>query len=267
LQPDYVFEWTLGTISKWQELLYEIVGPVLAGYFKGTRFAETSLYIDPVSAFITALLPIVQEKVDSLLTVISKEPQSLSNFMLLLMKFDDRVRKEFQYDGGDWRNGWKGITWKVLDTWFDRWLTVEKDFALSRYEDIIAATDSGWIDYDSTGPERYKPTYGASRVMDLLGNVTQLYQPIRKFSWKLRFLIDIQLAILDQYHNRLRDSLDAYQAITSTVGRTLHGVTREQQAAVEGTGGLESLCKVHGSAHHVMFTLSEWSSDAVSSVF
>lgn len=184
--------------------------------------------------------------------------------MLLIMKFDDRIRKEFNYDGGDSKFGWKGMTWRVLNTWFDRWLDVEKDFALSRYEDIMAAHDSGQIDYDSTGVGKTKPTYGASKVTDLLGNVTHLYQPIRRLSWKLRFLIDIQIAILDRYHNRLKDSLDLYQAITSTVGRTLHGVTKEQQAALEGTGGLESLCKVYGSAEHVVNTLRDWGNEIVS---
>ncbi len=244
--------------------MYENVGPILASHFRGTRLASNSLYTDPVSAFITALLPVLQEKVDSLLNVVSQEPQFLSNFILLLIKFDESVRKQFKYDGGDPKDGWKGMTWKTLETWFDRWLDVEKEFALGRYEDIITTPDSGWIDYDSTSIGRTKPTYGASKVTDLLGNVTKLYQPLRRFSWKLRFLIDIQLAILDRYHNRLRDSLDAYLAITSTVGRTLHGVTRERQAALEGTGGLESLCKVYGSADHIISTLHDWSNDLVS---
>jgi hypothetical protein len=74
------------------------------------------------------------------------------------------------------------------------------------------------------------------------------------------------LAILDKYHNRLRDSLDAYQSITSTVGRTLHGVTKEQKAALEGTGGLESLCKVYGSAEHIILTLHGWSNNLVRGV-
>jgi hypothetical protein len=34
---------------------------------------------------------------------------------------------------------WKGMTWEVLTKqgWYDRWLQVEKDFALARYKDII----------------------------------------------------------------------------------------------------------------------------------
>jgi hypothetical protein len=45
----------------------------------------------------------------------------------------------------------------------------------------------------------------------------------------------------------------------------LHGVSKEQQAALEGVGGLESLCKVFGSAEYLITMLKDWSNDVVSS--
>lgn len=216
-----------------------------------------------MSALITALLPILKEKIDEIVIVLSREPQLMSSFMRTLMIFDESVRAKFNYDGGNTEQGWRGLTWEVLDTWFNRWLQIERDFALDRYQEIIMSADSGLIDHDSTGTGKTKATYGATQVTDLLKTLTDQYRRLRRFSHKLRFLIDVQLAILDQYHNRLRDSLDAYLSITSTVGRTLHGVTKEQQAALEGTGGLESLCKVFGSAEYIIITLQEWSYDEV----
>jgi hypothetical protein len=224
----------------------------------------SGIYVDPVGAFITALLPVLREKISTLLTTISREPSVMSSFLVSLMKFDDQLRQSFFYDGGDAKNGWKGLTWEFLETWFPRWLEIEKEFALQRYSDIIKSKDNGKIDYDSAGPKRTKPTYGALKVMDLVGNVTKQYQGLRKFAHKIRFLIDIQLAILDEYHNLLKGSLDTYMAITSTVGRTLHGVTKEQLAQLEGTGALESLCKVFGSSDHVIGKLHDWSNTIVS---
>ncbi|KAI9731424.1 MAG: hypothetical protein M1818_007814 [Claussenomyces sp. TS43310] len=258
-QPEYFFQWSINIFEKNQEYLYDNVGPVLASHFKASQLVKNSLYIDPMSGFITAFLPIIREKIRDLLAIITHEPKLMSNFIIEVVKFDNHVRDHFKYDGGDLRNGWKGLTWEVLDVWFDRWLAIEKEFALARYREIISSANNGLIDYDSTAPGRTKSTYGASQVVDLLSSITTRYQPIRKFSWKLRFLIDIQVAILDLYHDRLRDSLDAYQAITSTVGRTLHGVTKEEQAKLEGTGGLESLCKVYGSAELVINALQDWS--------
>ena len=100
-------------------------------------------------------------------------------------------------------------------------------------------------------------------MTDLLDTVTLQYKKLRRFSHKFRFLIEIQAEIVDQYHGRLGDSLDVYQTMTSTVGRTLHGLSKEQQASVEGVAGLESLCKVFGSAEHVIAVLEEWSNNEV----
>jgi len=224
--------------------------------------AGNSIYVDPVAAFITALLPVLREKVSSLLKEISNDPGLLSRFMHQLFEFDDTIRIKFSYDAGNVQFGWKGVTWEVLDTYFDRWLQVEKDFALQRYQEIIKAPDS--IDYDSTSPGKTKYTSVATQVTDLLLTVTKSYNRIRRFRNKMYFLIEIQAEILDQYHGRLSDSLDAYQTILSPLGRRLHGVTKEMQAEVEGIAGLESLCKVYGSAEHIISTLNEWSNEEVS---
>jgi len=220
--------------------------------------------VDPVSAFITALLPIVKEKVNSIIGPIANDPSLLSKFMDQLLNFDESVRISFNYDGGNAECGWKGLAWDVMDTWFDQWLLVEKEFALKRYQDIINAPNSGHIDYDSAPPGKMKTTYGAAQVTDLVKSVTNSYRKLRRFSHKARFLIEIQAEIFDQYQGRLSDSLDAYQTITSPLARKLHGVTKEQQAELEGIGGLDRLCRVYASAEHVNTTLKEWSNQDVS---
>jgi hypothetical protein len=113
-------------------------------------------------------------------------------------------------------------------------------------------------------PGKTRPTYGATRVADLIDNVTNSYNKIRKFSHKMRFLIEIQAEILDQYQGRLTESLDAYQTITNPVARKFHGISKEQQAELEGIGGIESLCKVFGSADYIINVLQEWSDSEVS---
>jgi hypothetical protein len=238
------------------------VGPVLAAHFRGSKLASISIYVDPVSAFITALLPVLQEKVDSLMKEVSNDPGLLSRFMYQLFEFDDTIRTKFNYDAGNAVLGWKGITWDVLDTYFDRWLQVEKDFALARYQEIAKSPDR--IDYDSSTQGKTKYTSVVAQVTDLLITVTKSYKHIRRFRNKISFLIEIQAEILDRYQGRLNDSLDAYQTIMSPLARRLHGVSKEMMAEVEGVAGLESLCKVYGSAEHIINTLNEWSNDEVS---
>ena len=40
-------------------------------------------------------------------------------------------------------------------------------------------------------------------------------------------------------------------------------LSAEQQAALEGTGALETLCRVLGSADHIVATLKDWSNEEV----
>lgn len=158
-------------------------------------------------------------------------------------------------------DNWKGLTWEVLTKqgWYDRWLQVEKDFALARYKDIIDNPDSGTIDYDGVELTATKPTKAAIRVNDLLETITERYQPLSSFSQKLRFLIDIQITIFDQFHERLSSALEAYLAMTSTIGRTVHGT--DGQASIEGVAGLERLCRVFGSAEYLEKKMEDWSND------
>ncbi|KAH6686818.1 RINT-1 family protein [Plectosphaerella plurivora] len=253
--------WFLATIEKWEDFFRDNLGHMLASKFLDTPVAENSVYVDPVSAFITAMLPVLREKVHGVVADSINVPTFLSSLMGQLMTFDENVRLRFSYDGGDSENGWPGLTTEVLEKYFEPWFSAEKEFAMERFQVIISSPDARNIDYDYTTTGKTKPTYGATRTIDLLRSITTQYQRVRKFKHRIQFLIGIQVEILDQYHDRLRGSLEAYQALNSTVGRTLHGVTKEQQAALEGTGALETLCKVFGSADHVVGTLKDWSNE------
>lgn len=253
--------WFLALIEKWEDFFRDNFTYILASKVYGTAVGDKMVYMDPVCALITSMLPVLSEKVNSSMAEALKDPVFLSTLISQLMTFDDTLRSRFNYDGGDLGKGWGGLAGLVLDQHFDVWLRAEKEFALQRFERIMDSPDARKLDYEFAGPGKTKPTYGAVRVTDLLRSVTTQYERVRRLSHKLRFLIDIQLAILDDFHDRLRGSLEAYQSLTSTVGRTLGSVTKEQLAALEGTGTLETLCKVYGSSDHVVSTLRDWSNE------
>jgi hypothetical protein len=260
----HCFPWFLALIEKWEDFFRDNFGPILAAKFGETAVANKMLYMDPVCAFITSMLPVMREKIAATIAETSGDTVFLSSLLSQLMTFDERLRSGFAYDDGDPEEGWGGLTSEVLDKHFRSWLEAEKKFALERYQTIMTAPDARSIDYDFAGPGKTKPTFAAVRVTDLLRSVTTQYERVRRFSHKLRFLIDIQLTILDEYHDHLRGTLEAYLSITSTVGRAF-GVTKEQLAALEGTGALETLCKVYGSADHIVNTLRDWSNEEVAS--
>ena len=81
------------------------------------------------------------------------------------------------------------------------------------------------------------------------------------FKQKLHFLIDVQIAIFDKFHDRLHSSLEAYLTLTSSIARTVQGVSKEEQAQLQGLGGLERLCRVYGSAEYLEKKMRDWSDD------
>ncbi|OJI85212.1 hypothetical protein ASPTUDRAFT_118327 [Aspergillus tubingensis CBS 134.48] len=212
-------------------------------------------------AYITALLPVLNHKITTFLPQISNHPQLLSHFMHELMNFDNEVRESWNYLPDPYStDDWRGMTWEVLTKqgWFDRWLQVEKEFALARYKEIVDTPDSGHIDYEGVDLTSTKPTKAAIRVNDLLETITERYQPLSSFSQKLRFLIDIQITIFDQFHKRLHSALEAYLAMTSAIGRTVQGA---DAASIEGVAGLERLCRVFGSAEYLEKKMEDWSNE------
>ncbi|KAI5466857.1 TIP-1 family-domain-containing protein [Mariannaea sp. PMI_226] len=253
--------WFISLIEKWENFFRNNLGHLLASKFHDTPVADNMAYLDPVCALITSMLPVLREKTMGLAQEAVKSPPFLSGFLSQLMAFDEDMRIRFRYDGGDAENGWLGLSTPILDEHFETWFQAEKDFALERFQTIMASQDSRNIDYDHAGKGKMKPTFAAVQITHLLRSITGQYTRVRNFKQKIRFLIGIQLEILDSFHDRLRGSLEAYQSITSTLGRTLHGVTKEEIAALEGTGALETLCKVVGSSDHIVHTLKEWSSE------
>lgn len=218
-------------------------------------------FVSATNAFITSLLPMVRQKINAIIPQVAANPQLLSHFLHELMNFDTDLRETWNYLTDPYSSdAWKGLASELLfqQNWFDRWLQVEQEFALSRYQEIIDNPESGQIDYDGVEGIATKPTNAAIRVNDLLETITDRYKPLSSFTQKLRFLIDIQIAIFDRFHERLLSGLEAYLAMTSTIGRTVQG---GDQGDLDGVAGLERLCRIFGSAEYLEKKMQDWSDD------
>ncbi|OCL09950.1 hypothetical protein AOQ84DRAFT_254038, partial [Glonium stellatum] len=262
-KPEYFLSHIITLLNSYNNFVLDNLQPVLLHHFKGSDLALNPAYVDATSALITALLPMLRTKIFATLPQVATQAQLLSHFMHEIMSFDTTIREEWRYDGGNRAEGWKGLAWEVLvqQDWFGRWLQVEKDFALARYQSIIDAPDSGELDFDSVDPNSTKPTKAAIRVNDLLETITDRYRPLTSFSQKLRFLIDIQISIFDRFHERLHSGLEAYLSMTSSIGRTVQGISKEEQAKLQGLEGLERLCRIYGSADYLEKAMRDWSDD------
>ncbi|EXJ61845.1 hypothetical protein A1O7_02275 [Cladophialophora yegresii CBS 114405] len=258
-KPEYFLTHVLDVLERHSGFMNDMLGPILDERAVNSEALE-SIYTDATSAFITALLPMIEAKCLSFLPQISRQPQLLSHFLHELMAFDTTLRETWGYIPIPRMVAeWKGVTWRMLNThgYFDTWLRVEKDFALSRYRSIRDAPDSNDIDFDAESGQT-KPTKGAIRVNDLLETITDRYRSLSSFSQKMKFLLEIQLSIFDDYHNHLHGALQAYLVSSHTAGRLLQG---QSEAEAFGLKGLESLAKVFGSAEFLERKMSDWSDD------
>ncbi len=315
---DVCIPWFFERTEQWAGFLRSSFADLLASRLEGTAAGARMVYRDPACALAGALLPVMAEKVDQTVGYVleqlrqqqkQQEEQEklqsqaaagaaeglpaadsqpltmqsmLSSVIVMVMEFDDDVRKKYGYDGHDGGavpssdTAWPGLATPLLDAHFALFLKAEKDDAQRHFRERIdgdgadarRARETLLYDYfgerspQTKHSSRSAPTLAAERFVSLLSMLTGRYMRARRFSHRLRFFIDVQITLLDRYHDRLRASLEAYAAMTSTVGRALHGVTREQLAALEGTGGLEVLCRVYGSAEFIVHTLGKWGDEA-----
>ncbi len=123
----------LDLLNSYDDFFASYLQPVLNRQFHASDLAANPLCMDSTSGLVTALLPILRDKLARLLPVADAQPPLLSHLMQELMSFDSTLRDEWGYDGGRGAEGWRGLAWEVLarDRRFDRWLQVEKDCVFS----------------------------------------------------------------------------------------------------------------------------------------
>lgn len=259
-KPEYFLSHILDLLEQHHNFLSDFFQPILDARIQQDDRLDLA-YTDAISSFITALLPMASAKCLSLLPQLTSQPQLMSHFIHELMSFDGTLQQSWAYSpyAGPFSQ-WKGLTWDMLTkhNYFDAWLTLEKNFALSRYKKIRDDPESNKIDFDGLEQSRTKPTKGAIRVNDLLETITDRYRRLASFSQKMKFLIEVQLSIFDDYHGHLYGVFQAYRTSSHTAGRMLSGQTAGEAM---GQKGLEALLKIYGSAEYLERKMSDWSDD------
>jgi len=259
-KPEYFFRHTLDLLSQYSAFMSDYLQPVLDARIREDDRLDL-VYTDATSAFITALLPMVSAKCVSVLPHLTSQPQLMSHFVREMMLFDTELQHSWAYSPFPGPlSDWKGLTWDMLSKhgYFEPWLKLEKDFAVSRYQKIVDSQESRDIDYDGVEAGRTKPTNGAIRVNDLLETITDRYRNLSSFSQKMRFLIDVQIAIFDRYHMLLNEHFQVYRSSAHTAGRLISGQAAGQALGLEGLG---TLLKIFGSAEYLERKMSDWSDD------
>ena len=116
-------------LGQYADFMVDNLQPILSDQFRTSDLSLNAAYIDATNAFITALLPMVRNKIFSILPRAAQKPQLLSHLIHEIMSFDATLRDEWSYDDGNGGSTWRGLAYEVLatDDWFKTWLNVEKD--------------------------------------------------------------------------------------------------------------------------------------------
>lgn len=147
---------------------------------------------------------------------------------------------------------------------------------MSRYHEILGAKDAWSITDDATESDDaaspnndVRPTVSARQLKALVEQVTDRYSPLPNFTHRTRFLIDVQIPLLEEYYGRVSSSLDAFESLSSSLvravpgalGTTSNGGTGGRLTA--GVEGIMRLCKALVSSRYISAAMDFWGEDLV----
>ncbi|KAI8995431.1 TIP-1 family-domain-containing protein [Trametes punicea] len=237
--------------------------------------------------FTLQLLPLLERKLWRTIPALLAHPPILAHTIYQALAFDTALKDEgFDVPGttaagpDDNEPRWQGISEVILGRkeWFEAWVEGERKFAMDQYLEVISAPDAWLIadedadaDDDVRAVDReLRPTNSARRVKALVEQVTDRYSPLPQYAQRTRFLIVVQLPLLESYHARISASLDAFETLSSTLMRAVPGAlgagvtdghggaSRRLTAGVEG---VQRLCKAWVSAKYVAKAMEAWGED------
>lgn len=148
--------------------------------------------------------------------------------------------------------------------------------AEAQYDDLIHSPDAWQLADDGGHPDdqtltpNLHPTNSARRVKALFEQITDRYKPLPRFNHRARFLIAIQIPILEHYHTRISGSLDAFETLSlsllSVVPGALAGQVGHQgdtKRLTSGVDGLQRLIKAFVSARWITIAMQQWGEQTV----
>jgi RAD50-interacting protein 1 len=150
---------------------------------------------------------------------------------------------------------------------------------MNRYYEILGAKDAWSITDDATESDDaasrnddVRPTVSARQLKALVEQVTDRYSPLPNFTHRTRFLIDVQIPLLEGYYSRISSSLDAFESLSSPLVRAVPGAlgtTSTSNTGSRPTAGVEGimrLCKALTSARYISTAMDVWGEDLVRSL-
>ncbi|KAI9511767.1 TIP-1 family-domain-containing protein [Russula earlei] len=273
-KPEWYFAHILDVSHQHRSFFDTVIQHLLAS----TKFSDVNAW----GEFTCSLLPILSRHIRRTIPSLLPNTPLLAHTIYQALAFDASLREAGFSLYGTFSGRltdeaeWKGISDVVLGRkeWFDRWIEAEKAFAMGRYNEILGAKDAWTITDDAAESDDYanpdndiRPTVSARQLKALVEQVTDRYSPLPNFTHRTRFLIDVQLFLLEGYYSRISSSLDAFESLSSSLVRAVPGAlgatsssdTRGRLTA--GVEGIMRLCKALVSTRYISTAMETWGED------
>ncbi|KAF7306558.1 hypothetical protein MIND_00447100 [Mycena indigotica] len=277
-KPEWYFTHIQNVIHEHQPFMDAVIQPLLAATDYGNIVAQRE--------FTLLLFPLLSRKLRRSMPSLLPRPPLLAHTIYQALLFDAAVREEHfnlagtsasQSGKSDDGDKWDGISEIILgqEEWFSVWLSGEKQFAENQYNEIISATDAWHIAEDEGEADLphtdLRSTASARRLKALVEQVTDRYSPLPQFAHRTRFLISVQIPLLENYYGRILSSLDAFETLSSAFVRAVPGalavslggrdetsVKVDARRLTAGVEGVQRLCKAWLSSRYMESAMEGW---------
>ncbi|CAE6412483.1 unnamed protein product [Rhizoctonia solani] len=270
-KPEWYFTHILNIAHEHRGFMEHFIQPLMD--------KSTFYDVNAQNEFTRLLFPILARKVRKSVPQLLAQPSLLAHTIYQALLFDAAVRESGFTLVNTWEcrvtkqhkdKEWPGVADVILShkSWFDEWMEAERRFTEHQYNEIITSSDAFAFSNDGneeTQQVDIRPTNSARRIKALLEQVTERYQPLPHYNQRARFLITVQVPILEAYYGRITSSLDAFETLSSSFVRAVPGALAGQVGAgvdtrklTSGHEGLQRLLKAYASAFAIKSAMQEW---------
>ncbi|KAJ7275473.1 TIP-1 family-domain-containing protein [Mycena haematopus] len=273
-KPEWYFTHVLNVIQEHRPFMESVIQPLLSSTDRQGIVAWRE--------FTTLLFPLLSRKLRRSMPTLLPHPPLLAHTIYQALVFDAALNEiGFGLAGtsaaSETSDKWDGISDVILgkEEWFAAWMDGEKQFAENQYHEIISSIDAWQIAAEESGEEaghlrELRSTTSARRLKALVEQVTDRYSPLPHFAQRTRFLINVQIPILENYYGRISASLDAFETLSSALIRAVPGalsvslgrddgsVRVDAHRLTDGVEGVQRLCKAWLSARYMEAAMEGW---------
>lgn len=243
-----MFSHVSATIREHGDFLDTTIQPIVAE--SGLRTVDAKM------EFIRGLCAMLSEKIQSDMPRLLLQPNIMTHYIYETLSFDNLLKEEFGYRGIDpgnkVSNQGVGSVFTSDNDWYEAWLRVEKTVAK---ESLNAALEDpeAFAAVPTDEDSDLRPTKSSEELLLLIEGLVGRAQLLPDVQYRLPFVNDIALVLLDDYLTWIRDSAREVVDASASTFSLLGTETVKLEDA-----GVVSVCRWIGAVAHVSSILDDW---------